>query len=104
MSNCLQMECVFDVATLGIFRAQKFAAGWHVVKKRAHLHLRPRRFAAVAHDVDLAAVDENLGPGDRIRFASRQAKTRHAGDARERLAAKTESADRFQVRYRSDFA
>src|SRR5437764_724808 len=47
------MELVLDIPALGIFRAQKFAAGRHVVKKRAHLHLRPGRFAGgnlTSHD------------------------------------------------------
>ena len=104
VADRLQMELVLDIPALGIFRAQKFAARRHVVKKRAHLHLRPGRFAAVAHDVDLAAIDDDLSPGNRIRFASGQAKSRHAGDARQRFTAKTESANCFQVRHRSDFA
>src|SRR5438132_13591693 len=47
VADRLQMELVLDIPALGIFRAQKFAARRHVVKKRAHLHLRPGRFAAV---------------------------------------------------------
>src|SRR5947207_355890 len=104
MANRLQMELVLNIPALGIFRAQKLATRRYVVKKRAHLHLRPGRFAAVAHDVDLAAIDNDLGPGNRIWFASGQAKTRHASDARQRFTAETESVDRFQVRHRSDFA
>ena len=45
-----------------------------------------------------------LGPGDCVRFASRQAKTRHAGDARQCFAAKAQRSHRFQVRHRADFA
>src|SRR5437763_17065483 len=96
MANRLQMELVLNIPALGIFRAQKLATRRYVVKKRAHLHLRPGRFAAVAHAVHLAALDDDLSPGNGIRFASGQAKSRHAGDARQRFTAKTESANCFQ--------
>src|SRR5206468_2288148 len=41
VADRLQMELVLDVPALGIFRAQKFAARRHVVKKRTHLHFVP---------------------------------------------------------------
>ena len=104
MTDGLEMNLVLDVAALGVFRAQEFSARRQIVKKRTHFHLRAGRFAAFAHDVDLAAVYHDLGAGDGIRFARRQAKTRNAGDARQRFAAKSERADGFEIGSRADFA
>src|SRR5690242_492105 len=98
------MQLVLDVSALRIFRAQKLAARRHVVEKRANFHLGAGGFAAVADDVDLAAIDHDLSPRDCVLLASRQAKTRYAGNARQGFAAKTERADCFQIRDRSDLA
>jgi len=80
---------------LSYFRAQKFAARRHVVKSERTSTCVPgaRR---VAHNVNLPPLDDDLSPRNRIRFASRQAETRHTGDARQRFATETESADRFK--------
>ena len=71
MTDRLQMKLMFDVAALGVFRAQKFPARRQIVKKRAHFDLRARRFAAVAHRLDPPAGDDDLRAGDRVRFAGR---------------------------------
>ena len=71
MANGLKMKLVLDVAGLGVFRAEKFPARGQVVKKRAHFDLCSRRFTAIAHDVDLAAIHDDFGASDCIGFASR---------------------------------
>ena len=81
MTDRLQMNLMFDVAAFGILRTKKFAARGQIVKKRAHFDLRAWGFTAVAHNVDLAAVDDNFCPGDRARLTRSQAKSRHTGDA-----------------------
>src|SRR5437879_1222842 len=71
MSDGLELELMLDGPAFCIFRAEKFSASGQVVKKRTHFDLRSRRFTAVAHDVDLAAIHDDFGASDRIRFASR---------------------------------
>src|SRR5438477_1134765 len=102
MSDCLQMQLMFDVPALGIFRAQEFATRRHIIKKRAYFDLRAGRFPAVANDVDLAAINDNLVCRLLLEKKKCQAKSRHAGDARQGFAAKTERTDCFQIRNRSD--
>ena len=69
MANRLEVDLMLDIAAFRVFRAKKFSARRQVVKKRAHFDLRSRRFTAFAHDVDLAAVDDDLCSGNRTRLA-----------------------------------
>src|SRR6267378_7736703 len=97
MADRLQMDLMFDVTTFGIFGPKEFSAHWHVIKKRAHLDLCPRRFAAIAHDVDFAAIDDDLGSCNFVAFSSGQTKSRHAGDARQCFAAKSQCGYSLQI-------
>ena len=80
-----------------VFGAQEFSARRHIVKKRTHFDLRPRRFAAVAHRLDPSAVYQNFRAGDRPGSRVRQPKARNAGDARQRFAPKTKRADGCEI-------
>ena len=82
MADRLQMNLVFDIAALRVFGTEKFSARGQIIKKRAHLDLRSRRFAAIAHDVDLAAIHDDFRSGDRFWLACSQSKSRNTGDAR----------------------
>src|SRR5262245_64671370 len=97
MTNGLQMKLMFDVAAFGVLETKKFPARGEVVKKRPHFHLRSRRFTAVAHNFDLAAVDDNYRSRDRACFACGQAKSRHAGDARKGFTAKSECGNGSKI-------
>src|SRR5436309_15390793 len=88
MTDCLQMNLMFDVTAFSIFRAKKFSACRQVIEKRAHLDLSSRRLAAIAHDIDLTAIDGDLGSCDCANVSRGETKTRAPGDARERFAAK----------------
>ena len=104
MTDRLQMNLMFDVAAFGILRTKKFSARWQVVKKRAHFDLGAWGFAAVAHNVDFAAIHNNFCPGDRTCFTCTYAESRHTGDARQGFAAKPECSDRLKVGSRANFA
>src|SRR5437870_8952529 len=97
MADCLQMDLMLDVATFGIFGTKKFSARWQVIKKRAYLHLCPRRFAAIAHDIDLTAVDDDFGSCHCVTLASGQTKSRYTGDAWQRFAAKSQCGYSLQI-------
>src|SRR5260370_1679183 len=71
VTDRLQMQLMFDVAALGIFGAKKFAAGWYVVEKRAHFHLRTARFSPLADGFDLAALYNDFTSGNCVPFAGR---------------------------------
>src|SRR6266849_8150784 len=104
MSDRLEVELVLDVPTFGVLRAKKFPAGGQIVKKRTHLNLRSRCCAAVAHDVDLAAVHDDFGTGDSVRFARRQSKTRNTRDARQSFSAKSKCGNRMKICRRTNLA
>src|SRR5438132_10839324 len=89
MADGLQMKLMLAVTCLGGFGAQKFPARGQIEKKRAHLDLRSRRVAAVTHVFDASATDLHMRASQRAMLARGQNKPRHAGDARQRLAAKT---------------
>src|SRR5439155_22882769 len=74
------------------------------IKKRTNLDLRSRCFTAVARDVDLAAINDNFGPGDGARFARGQAKSRHTGDAWQSFAAKSECCHGLKISSRPNLA
>src|SRR5437763_9881192 len=88
MTDRLQLNLMFDVAAFGILRAKKFPARRQVVKKRAHFDLGARRFTAVPHDVDFAAIDETFCARERARFTRSPTESRHTCDAWQRFAAK----------------
>ncbi len=98
------MELVLDVPAFGVLRAKKFPAGGQIVKKRTHFDLRSRCFAAVAHDVDLTAVHDDLRAGNSVRFARRQSKARNTRDARQSFSAKSKCADRVKIGCRTNLA
>src|SRR2546421_7250654 len=97
MSDRLQMQLMLDVATFCVFGTKKFPTRRQIVEQRAHFHFGSRRFAAVAYDVDLSAIDDDFSAGDRIRFARSEAETRNTGDARQRFAAKSQSLNSLQI-------
>src|SRR5215467_465181 len=104
MTNGLQMKLMFDVAAFGVLRTKKFPARGQVEKKRPHFDLRSRPFTAVAHNFDLAAVDDNFRSRDRARFACGQAKSRHAGDAWQGFTAKSERGNGLKIGSRANLA
>ena len=104
MADGLEVKLVLDVAGLGVFGAQKFPARGEIVEKRAHLDLRARCFAAVAHGLDFPAADEHLGAGEGVALAGGEAEARDAGDARQRFAAEAEGVDRGEVGARANLA
>jgi hypothetical protein len=88
---------MFDVTTLGIFGAKKFPARGQVIKKRANLDLSSGRFAAIAHDIDLAAVHDDLGSRNRASLSSGQAKSRHTRNTWQCFAAKSQCRHSLQI-------
>src|SRR5438445_11900526 len=104
MAYGLQMNLMLDVTAFSTFRTNEFPARGQVIKKRAHLDLRSGRFTAVAHNVKLAAINDNFGACDRVRLARSQAKSRDAGDAWQGFAAKSQRGDRFKMSRRPDLA
>src|SRR5258705_12479654 len=104
MADCLQMNLMLDIAAFGVFGAKKFSARGQIVKKRAHLDLRSRGFTSVAHDFELAAIDNDFGSGNRVSLTCRQAKSGHAGNARQRFAPESQRSDCLKIRSRSDLA
>src|SRR5205823_7947311 len=104
MADSLQMNLMFDVTAFGIFRAKKFSPCWHVIKKRAHLDLSPGRFTAIAHDVDLAAIDDDLASGNRTGLSRSQAKSRHTGNTGQCFASKSQCGYGLQIGSRPNLA
>src|SRR6185437_4242995 len=104
MADRLQMDLMLDVTTFGILGAKKFSACRQVIKKRAHLDLCPRRLAAIAHDLDFAAIDDDLGSCNCVALSSGQTKSRYAGDTRQCFAAKSQCGDSLQIGSRPNLA
>ena len=104
MTDRLQLNLMFDVAAFGILRAKKFPARRQVVKKRAHFDLGARRFTAVPHNVDFAAIDENFCTRERARFTRCYTESRHTGDAWQRFAAKAQRRNSLKVGSRTNLA
>src|SRR2546428_991047 len=92
------MNLMLDVPALGIFGSKKFSARRQIKKKGAHFDLRSRGFTAIAHNVELAAVNDDFRPRECVRRTRRQAKSRHTGDAWQRFAPKSECSDSFKIR------
>ena len=59
---------MLDIAAFCVFGPEKFPTRRQVIKKRTHVDLSSWRFTAVAHNVDLAAVDDDFRADDGIRF------------------------------------
>ena len=93
----LDAHGLFDVSELGIFAAEEFAAGRHVVKEVADFHDGAGSAAPVADLAHGAAVDDNFGAGEGLRFAGGEGEARDTGDARQGFAAETERADGREV-------
>ena len=55
MSDGLKVELVFDITSLGVLGAEKFAASREIIEKGADLDLGSGRFAAVADCFDFPA-------------------------------------------------
>src|SRR5437899_11889333 len=104
MADSLQMNLMFDVTAFGIFRAKKFPTCWHVIEKRAHLDLGPGRFTAIAHDVDLAAIDDDLASCNCTGLPRSQAKSRYTGDTGQCFAAKAQCGHGLQIGGRPNLA
>ena len=95
---------MLDVAALGVFRTKKFATRGQVIKKRAHLDLRSRSFTPIAHNFELAAIDNDLGSCESARLACGQAESRHAGDAWQGFAPKSQRGDCLKIGSRANLA
>src|SRR5262245_1427863 len=104
MTDCLQMDLMFDIAAFGILRTKKFPARRQVVKQRAHFDLRAWGFTAIPHKVDFAAIDDNFCSGYRTSFTRSQAESRHTGDAWQRFAAKAQRGNSLKIGSRTNFA
>src|SRR5438132_1622091 len=104
MADSLQMNLMFDVTAFGIFRAKKFPTCWHVIEKRAHLDLGPGRFTAIADDVDLAAIDDNLASCNCTDLSCGQAKPRHTRDTGQCFASKSQCGHGLQIGSRPNLA
>src|SRR6516165_9473089 len=104
MTDRLQMNLMFDIATFGILRTKKFSARRQVVKKRAHFDLRAWGFTAIPHKVDFAAVDDDFRSGYRAPFTRSQAKSRNTGDTWQRFAAKAQRGNSLKIGGRTNFA
>src|SRR5207244_12097176 len=91
MTDRLQMNLMFDVTAFSVFRAKKFSARGQVIKKRAHLDLGSWLFAAIAHDIDLTTVDDDLGSCDCAGFSRSQTKSRQTRDTRQYIAPQVQS-------------
>src|SRR5262249_46511147 len=104
MTDGLQMKVMFDVAAFRVLGTKKFPADRKIVKKRAHFDLRSGGFTAVAHNFNLAAVNDNFCPSDGARLARGQAKSRYTDDAWQRFAAKSERSDRLKISRRTNLA
>src|SRR5437899_411162 len=88
---------MLDVAAFRVFGTKKFPARGQVIKKRAHLNLRSRGFTPVAHNFEFAAVHDDFASCDRVRLARSQAKSRHASDAWQCFAAKSQRGDGLKI-------
>src|SRR5437773_11623651 len=98
------MNLMFDVAAFRVFRTKKFSARGQVIKKRAHVDLGSGGFTAVAHDVELPAVDNDFRSSNRASLTCGQAKPRHARDAWQGFAAKSQRSDSFKISSRPNLA
>src|SRR5438477_12206201 len=97
MAYGLQMNLMLDVTAFSTFRTKKFPARGQVIKKRAHLDLRSRGFTAVAHNVELAAVNDDFRSCNCASLARSQAKPRYAGNAWQRLTSKSQRSDGLKL-------
>src|SRR6267143_5072635 len=95
---------MLDVAAFSVFGTKKFAACGQVIKKRAHFDLCSRGFTAVAHKIKLTAIHNDFASCDRVSLARSQAKSRYAGDARQRFAPKSQCGDGLKSRRRPNLA
>src|SRR5260370_20049210 len=100
MADRVEVELMVDVAACRVFGTKKFPARRQVVKKRAHLDLCSRGLTSVAHNFELAAIDNNFGSCERVSLARSQAKSRHAGNARQGFAPKSQRGDCLKIRSR----
>ena len=104
VADGLQLDLVVDVAGLGVFRAEEFAAGGEVVEEGADFDLGAGGVAAIADVVDFAGVDGDLRAGEGAVLACGEAEAGDAGDAGEGLAAKAERGDGGEVEAGAYFA
>src|SRR6266567_4969726 len=98
------MNLMFDVATFRVFGTKKFSARGQVVKQRAYFDLGSGSFTAVAHDVELTAIDDDFGASDRATLTCGQAKSRHARDAWQGFAPKSQRSNSLKISSRPNFA
>src|SRR5207302_7311034 len=86
------------------FPREEIPTCWHVIDKRAHLDLGPGRFTAIAHDVDLAAIDDDLSSCNCTGLPRSQAKSRYTGDTGQCFAAKAQCGHGLQIGGRPNLA
>ena len=94
-----QRQEMLNVAPLGLRRSEELAPRRQIVKQRAHLNRRAAGVAGRFHRADLSSVNVDARPlaGLVVARECRQRHAAHAGDAGNRLAAKTHRGDRGQV-------
>ena len=99
-------QVVLDVGGLRFLGAQKLPPRRQIEEELAHLHGGSRRAARGFDLHDLAAADDNLRPLGRVAgpLARGEGEAAHAGDAGQRLAAKTHRGNGREVFGPPDFA
>ena len=104
MRQGMQREDRADVRLFGLKGAQEFAAGRHVEEEVAHSERGADRHAGLAHIVQAAAHDHQLGAGI-VRSAARfEREARDRGDGGQRLAAKAKRVDPLDIVHVADLA
>ncbi len=99
-----RLDELVDVAELGALGAQELAPRGHVVEEIAHVDLRAARVLRRRRSARLAAVDLDAPRVVGVGEPRSQREARHRCDRRQRLAAKAERADAFEILERGDLA
>ena len=94
-----EREVMVDVCALGLLGAKEFPAHGQIEEELAHLDARAARRTGGADFQNLAAVDDDLRGLGRlaVTLAGGEGEAAHAGDARQRLAAKAHRGDSEEV-------
>ena len=99
--QCESLNDLFQMTELGLVGPQELAPGRGVVEEIAH---RDHRAAGQGRRTHLLLLADHLPGQIRAAGARRQGQTRHRGNRRQRLAAKTHAGDALEVFQRSQFA
>lgn len=87
---------------LCVFSPEKFPSGRQIVEKGAHLDLGSGRFPAIFYADNFSPVDNDLGSGERVRFARRETEFGNTGNAGNGFPAKAEGMNCGKVFFRFD--